>query len=165
MGTRYEPERTGDERRGDGDLVAPGRRVDDRSIGSLIREIGDESSQLIREEIQLAKAEMREKVEVYERNGVKMAIGGALLVGALFVLLVAINRGLTVLFDEFMAVEVAVWLAPLVLAAVIGLVGWSMVQNAQKEMKREGLTPKRTMKTLREETTWAKQQAREVRNG
>lgn len=141
------------------------REGDDRSLGSLIKELGDESSRLIQEEIQLAKTEMREKVQVYERNAVKMAIGGVLLLGALFVLLVAVNRGLTALLTLFVAVEVAVWLAPLILAAVAGLIGWSMVKGAQKAMKKEGVTPKRTVATLREEKNWVKQEAREVRNG
>lgn len=139
--------------------------ADDRSLGSLIRELGDEGSRLIREEVQLAKTELREKIEVYERNTVKMVVGGVLLLGAFFVLLVAVNRGLTVLLGEFMATEVAVWLAPLILALVAGATGWSMTSGAQSEMKREGLTPNQTMQTLREEKDWVQRQVREVRHG
>lgn len=139
--------------------------VDDRSLGSLIKELGDEGSRLIREEVQLAKTELREKFEVYERNTMKMAVGGVMLLGAFFVLLVAVNRGLTVLLGEFMAAEMAVWIAPLILAFVAGVTGWGMTRNAQSEMKREGFTPTKTMRTLREEKNWVQQQAREVRHG
>jgi len=143
----------------------PARRAEDRTLGSLIKELGDDSSHLLREEVQLAKTEMREKVEVYERNAISMAIGGVLVLGAIFVLLVAVNRGLTVLLDQFMSLEVAVWLAPLILATIAGLVGMSMLKSAQKAMKREGLTPNRTMETLRTEKDWVTQQARDVRQG
>jgi VIT1/CCC1 family predicted Fe2+/Mn2+ transporter len=139
--------------------------VDDRSLGSLIKELGDEGSHLIREEVQLAKTELREKLEVYQRNTVRMAVGGVLLLGAFFVLLVAVNRGLTVLLGQFMSVEVAVWMAPLIIALIAGVAGWTMTRNAQGEMKREGLTPTQTMRTLREEKNWVQQQAREVRHG
>lgn len=138
---------------------------DDRSIGDLIKELGGESSRLVREEVRLAKAEMREKVDVYERNLTKLAVGGALLLGALFVLLVAINRALTALLGQWVAVDVAIWLAPLILAALFALVGAGMVSGARRTMKREGITPKRTVETLREERNWAQQQAREVRHG
>lgn len=139
--------------------------VDDRSLGSLISELGDEGGRLFREEVQLAKAEFREKIEVYERNTMKMVVGGVLLLGAFLVLLVAVNRGLTVLLGEFMSVEAAVWIAPLILALIVGVTGWAMTRDAQSEMKREGLTPNQTMRTLREEKNWIQQQAREMRHG
>lgn len=138
---------------------------DDRSLPDLIRELGGESSRLVREEVELAKAEMREKLEVYERNLLKMLIGGALLLGAAAVLLVAVNRGLTVLLGEFMAAEVAVWLAPLILAVLAAAIGWGLVKAAQRAMKKEGVTPRQTVETLRQETEWAKREAKEVRHG
>ena len=141
------------------------RNNDERSLGSLIKELGDESSRLVQEEVRLAKTEMREKVEVYERNAIKMAVGGVLLLGAVFVLLVAVNRGLTVLLDQYMSLEVAVWLSPLILAALAALIGWSMFKSAQRAMGREGVVPQQTMETLRNEKDWVKQQAREVRHG
>jgi hypothetical protein len=150
---------------GNGRTTLPEHVPDERSLGSLIKELGDEGSRLIRDEVQLAKAEMREKIEVYERNTVKMVVGGVLLLGAFLVMLIAVNRGLTLLLYQFMSVEIAVWLAPLILASIAGLVGWSMTKNAQKEMKEEGLTPNRTVQMLREEKDWVMQEAREVRHG
>lgn len=145
------------------DVATPTR--DDRSLADLIRELGGESSRLVREEVELAKAEMREKLEVYERNLLKMLIGAALLLGAAAVLLVAVNRGLTVLLGEFVAAEVAVWLAPLILAVPAAAIGWGLVKAAQRAMKKEGVTPRQTVETLRQETEWAKREAKEVRHG
>lgn len=150
---------------GNGKTARVEHTPDERSLGSLIKELGDEGSRLLREEVQLAKTEMREKIEVYERNTMKMVVGGVLLLGAFLVLLIAVNRGLTLLLFQFMSMEVAVWLAPLILASIAGMVGWGMMQNAQKEMKEEGITPNRTVQTLREEKNWVMQEAREVRHG
>ena len=138
---------------------------DDRSLGQLIRELGDESSRLLREEVALAKAELREKARVYERNALKMAVGGVLLLGALFVLLVAVNRGLTALLEQWLPLEIAVWLAPLILAVVFALIGWSTFKSGQQAIRSEGITPQRTVETVREEKDWAKQKMGEVRHG
>lgn len=130
------------------------RAVDDRSVGSLIRELGEESSRLVRQEVALAKAELREKARVYERNAVKIAVGGVLLLGAVLVLVVGVNQGLIALFDQFMALELAVWIAPLVLAAVIGLVGWSMVKQGKEAIASEPIAPEKTAAVIKEEKRW-----------
>ena len=54
-----------------------GRHQDPRSIGDLIRELADEGRSLLRSEVSLVKAELTEKVHVYERKTSKIAIGGA----------------------------------------------------------------------------------------
>jgi hypothetical protein len=131
-----------------------------RSIATLIKELGADSSRLVREEIALAKAEMREKLEVYRRSTARMAVGGALLLAAMLVVLVAVNRGLTALLAQAMDLEVAVWLAPLMLAVVFGLIGWSLVRRGKEEMAAEGLTPRATMETIREEKRWVQEEMR-----
>lgn len=145
-------------------MDSPHLAEDGRSLGKLVKDLGEEAGRLVREEVQLAKAEMREKLGVYERNSAKMAVGGALLLGALFVLLVAVNRGLTALLEQFVAIEIAVWLAPLILAVAVAAIGWSMVKGAQRAMSREGMVPQKTMETLREEKNWMKREAREMRH-
>ena len=64
--------------------AAAGR--DDRSIADLLRELRDESSTLLRQEVALAKTELSEKANVYTKNagyviggGVAAALGGLLL--------------------------------------------------------------------------------------
>lgn len=138
---------------------------DERSVADLVRELGGESGRLVREEVELAKTELREKVEVYQRNAVRMLIGGVLLLGAVAVLLAAANRGLTALLAEYVSVDVAVWLAPLILAALVATIGWSLVKGAQRAIQREGPVPRQTVETLRQEKEWMKQEAKEVRRG
>ena len=68
--------------------------------------------------IALAKAEMNEKLDVFQRSGVSMAIGGALLMAALLTVLWAVNAAVTTLFAQFMEPAIAVWASPLVLARI-----------------------------------------------
>ena len=130
------------------------------SLGTLFKELSDDSTRLVRQEIELAKAEMREKLDVYRAGMTKMVIGGALLVAALFGLLITINHGLTALLDQFMDLGIAYWLSPLLLTVVIGLIGRSMVGNAKAAMDREGVAPRDTMDTLKEEKQWIQQKVR-----
>jgi hypothetical protein len=78
----------------------------------------------------------------------------------MLVVLVAVNRGLTALLAQAMDLEVAVWLAPLILAVVFGLIGWSLVRRGKEEMAAEGLTPRATMETIREEKRWVQEEMR-----
>lgn len=132
----------------------PGTEGEERSIGSLLRELSSEASTLVRQEVELAKTEVSEKIGVFQRNLVSMAIGGAVLVAAIVVLVNAIGNGLIALFEGWVGLETAVWLAPLLLALVLGLVGWSLVKKATSAMKEEGVTPHRTAETLRDDKRW-----------
>lgn len=140
--------------------IEPRLDGDARSIGDLLRELSLEGRTLVRQEVELAKTELAEKVSVYSRNAVSMAVGGALLLVALMAVGTAVIYGLIVLFDQFLPFEVAVWLGPLMFGAVIGLVGWSMIKKGRERMADEGLMPQRTVETLREDKDWLKSKVR-----
>ena len=133
------------------------------SVPDLLRELSSEGATLFRQEIALARAELGEKLEVYRRGSISMAVGGALLLASMFFLLWVLNHGLTVLLAQLMGLEIAVWLAPLLLAATLGGVGWSMLKEAQQRIADEGITPHETLETLREDQLWVRRKAREVK--
>ena len=138
-----------------------GRRTvaqDPRSVGDLIRELADEGRTLLRNEVSLVKAELSDKVHVYEKNSSRIAIGSALLLAALFFVLWALNMGVTALLTLVVEPEIAVWLAPLLLGIVLALVGRGMVKGGAAEIRHEGIVPERTARTLRDDTRWAKDQ-------
>ena len=135
---------------------------DPRSIGDLIRELADEGRSLLRNEVSLVKAELSEKVHVYERNSTRIAVGSALLLAALFFGLWALNMGVTALLTLVVEEEIAIWLAPLVIAVVLAIVGRSMVRGGAEEIRHEGIVPERTTSTLRDDARWAREQ---VKNG
>jgi hypothetical protein len=137
-----------------------GRNQDPRSIGDLIRELADEGRTLLRSEVSLVKAELTEKVHVYERNTSRIAIGGALLLAALFFALWALNMGVTALLTLVVEEEIAVWLAPLIIAVILAIVGRSMVKGGTEEIRHEGIVPERTATTLRDDARWAKEQVK-----
>jgi hypothetical protein len=140
------------------------------SVPSLLSRLANDGQMLVREEVELAKAEMSEKMSVFAKASGTMAAGSALLIAAVLLVAWAANVGLTALLVNVgVDPEMAVWLAPLILAALSALVGWGMVKGAQRRIKKEGFTPRLTTKSIREDTAWAQQTVKrvgeEVRHG
>lgn len=134
--------------------------TDDRSIMDLVRSLADDTRTLFRQEVALVRAEMTEKMEVYQRSLVAVAIGTALLIGAVLCVLWAVNMGVTALFSTFVDPAIAIWLAPLILGIVVALIGYAMVKGAAARMKAEGVVPEKTVDTLRDDKNWVKEQVR-----
>ncbi|HET9948813.1 MAG TPA: phage holin family protein [Longimicrobiales bacterium] len=137
--------------------------ADGRSVPALLKELSGEVAELVRLEMQLARTEMSEKAEVYQKSTIRMVIGATVLLAALLALLWAVNMGLTALLAQYVAEEVAVWLSPLVLAVLFGIIGWAMVQSGKRRMAREGIAPDTVRRSLQDDRTWAQEKARQVR--
>lgn len=129
---------------------------EERSIGQLLKELRDETTTLLRQEVDLAKTEMAEKASRTGRNLGALAVGGGVAFLGALALLAAVIYGLTSLLNQFMSVGVAIWLAPLLVGLVLAAIGYSMLQKALATLKQESLTPQRTTQTLQENKEWLK---------
>lgn len=141
----------------------PTPAMNGRSVADLLRDLSTETVSLVRQELELARAELREKVDVYQRSTMALGIGAALLLGALFTGLWTLNTGLTALLAQSMDLDVAVWLSPLILTVVLGLMGWGLVRSAASRMKEEGVMPRQTATALRDDKRWAQEKAHEIK--
>jgi hypothetical protein len=128
-----------------------------RSLGTLLGDLTTESRVLVRQEVALAKAEASEKIEVLQRSSLLLAVGAVFGVAALLTLVAALHNGLVALLNEVVALEVAVWLAPLILAVLLGGIAWAFIARAREKLQRERLTLDRTAESLREDTQWIKE--------
>jgi hypothetical protein len=119
--------------------------AEEQSIPELFRELSQDVALLVRQEAQLAKAEMQEKLRRITTDLVALAAGGivALLGGltltAALVLLLVNPVGLTP------------WLAALIVAAVLGLAGWGMLARGLRDLTRTDPAPRRTLAAIRED--------------
>lgn len=127
---------------------------DDRSLGQILRDLRDETSQLLRQEVDLAKTEISEKMSRLGTNLGSVATGGAVLFAGALVLLAALTLGLIALFSQFMDRDVAMWLAPLLVGGILAIVGYGMVKKALQALKQEGIAPQRTTQSLKENKEW-----------
>jgi len=74
----------------------PPRGSADKSVGELVFEVSERTSTLVREEIELAKAEIREKLMSLVRGGVAGIIAGTFA----FLALILIMHGIAWLLDD-----------------------------------------------------------------
>lgn len=127
---------------------------EDRSLGQILRDLRDETSALLRQEVDLAKTEMSEKISVAGQNLGSVAVGGAVAFAGALTLLAALTLGLISLLSQLMSRDVAMWLAPLLVGGILAAVGYSMVKKALQALKQEGIAPKRTTQSLKENKEW-----------
>ena len=130
---------------------------DERSLGQLLRELTQELSTLLRQEVTLAKTEMSEKAARTGANLGALAVGGAVVFAGALALLFALINALTALLVRVVSPGVAVWLAPLLVGVVLALVGMAMAKKALAALRAEGITPQRTTQSLQENKEWLRE--------
>ena len=134
---------------------------EEQSVGSLLKQLRDDSTTLIRDEIALAKTEMREKAAVYGRNIVGLIAGALIGYAALVVILLAVGSLITEgLIGAGIDPAMAHFLGLTIVGVVVAIVSIILVSTAIKRLRNEGLVPERTVETLRNDKEWVKQQIR-----
>lgn len=129
--------------------------TDERSLADLIRELRDESTVLLRQEVAMAKTEMSEKASTVGRNVTTMVIGGAVAFLAIIFLLLAVTGGLALMILATDAELHAIWIAPLIVGLVIAAIAAVMILKAKETLASTSLVPHQTIETLKEDKQWA----------
>ena len=124
---------------------------DERSLGDLFAELTRETSTLVRQEVQLAKAELTESATEAGRGIAMLLAGGAVAYAGFLALLAAVILGLW-------EAGLTGWLAALIVGVVVGAIGIIMVIRARNNLTPAHLAPRRTVETLKEDAKWAKEQ-------
>ncbi|HPL62730.1 MAG: phage holin family protein [Syntrophales bacterium] len=122
------------------------------TLGELFGKLVDEVKNLMKEEVDLAKAEMSEKASAAMRDVVFLLVGGAIVYGG-FLALVA---GLAIILaDSF-----PLWLAALLTGIIVGGIGYFFVRKGLGDIKRRRMVPEQTIETLKEDREWAKERTK-----
>jgi len=128
----------------------------DQSLGALIRDLTREISLLFHQEVELAKTELSEKASLAGRSVGAIALGGAIALLGGLALLAAVVTGLGAILDTFLPTGLAAFLSPLMVGAALAFFGYTHIQTALANLRREGLVPKQTTESLQENTQWLK---------
>lgn len=105
------------------------RESDERSVGQLVASLPDEMSTLVRSEIELAKAEATEAVQRAVGASAMFGIAGFLAYVAFLMLSVAAALGLVALGLHPALGFLLVAVAFLLVAAVLGLIGYRAIKK------------------------------------
>ncbi|MBV2364214.1 phage holin family protein [Streptomonospora nanhaiensis] len=131
----------------------PAQRADhDRSLGDLVGELVADVQKLLRQEVELAKAEVRE--EATKAGKAAGMLSGAAFAGYMVLVLVS----LAAVFG-LAAVMPAGW-AALIVAAVWAVIGAVLFVVGRSRMRQVSPKPERTVETLKEDAQWARHPTR-----
>lgn len=124
------------------------QRTDEASVGELLRRLSQDTTELVRQEMALARAELTEQ-------GRQAGIGAGMLGGAAVAALLglgALSAAAIAALDE----AVALWLAALIVAALWGAAAAILALRGRDEV-REAMPPaEQTTETVKEDVRWAK---------
>ncbi|HEY7620080.1 MAG TPA: phage holin family protein [Solirubrobacteraceae bacterium] len=125
----------------------------DQSIGELVKDLATETSTLVRQEIDLAKAEMTER-------GKRAGKGAAMLGAAALVGLLAAGA-LTACMIAALDRAMATWLAALVVTVVYCAIAGALAMTGRKQMQEAAPpVPEQAIDSVKEDVQWAKTRTR-----
>jgi uncharacterized membrane protein YqjE len=129
----------------------------DPSILDLLRQLRDDTAELVREELRLAKTEISEKASRAGRNVAYLALGALIASAALVILMIAFGYLLAGVFiDQGLSAPSGTFLGFLVVALLVAGVGAVLISKAIKSLASDSLAPTRTARSLQEDKQWAK---------
>jgi len=118
-------------------------------LSQLVRGLIQDVSTLFRKEVALARAEAGEKVSTALDGGKLIAIGGVLAIGAIGTLLAAIVAIVAAGFVS-MGLEplLANSLAALVVAVVVGLIAWMLINSGMRHVRQANFDMQKTARAF-----------------
>jgi uncharacterized membrane protein YqjE len=131
----------------------------ERSVGELFGQLTQDMTLLVRQEVQLARTEMTEKLSRLTRNLISVGAGGFVAYLGGLALMAALILGIRDLANISLA-----WSA-LIVGAILAIIGYVMLQRGLKELKEVEVAPRRTVENVKEDVRsikddvqWAKEQ-------
>ena len=132
------------------------RSASDESLGALVKQLSEQSSELARKEVELAKAEMTVKAKKFGTGA--GAFGGAGLFG-LFAFAAVTAAAILAL-----ATAVDSWLAALIVAAVYGAIAGILALTGKRQVEEAGPpAPERAIDSAKTDVQETQQRVKEAR--
>ena len=131
----------------------------ERSIGELFGQLSQDMTLLVRQEVQLARTEMTEKLSKLTTNLISVGAGG----------FVAYLGGLALMAALILAIRdlanISLAWSALIVGGILAIIGYVMLQRGMKELKQVELAPRRSVEnikddvqSIKDDVQWAKEQ-------
>lgn len=135
-----------------GTSAAAGRSTErDASLGDLFSSLGRDTQNLVRQEMALAKAEMKRSAGQIGMAIAKVAAGALILYAGFLMLLWAAVFGLR-------ESDLSWWASALIVGGAALVVGLVLTLWARSQLKSANLMPTETIESLKDSGNWAKGQ-------
>jgi hypothetical protein len=130
-----------------------GEDLRERSVPELLKQLSQETSTLVKMELDLAKAEMTQK-------GKQAGLGAGFVGGGALLGLGAFGA-FTAFLILLLGTAMENWIAALIVTVVYGAIAAFLALRGKKELQEAGPpAPEQTVETLKEDVEWAKTQTR-----
>ena len=127
-------------------------------LSQLIRDLGSDAGRIVKDEVDLAKLELREAARRVVTEGSLLGVGaGVAALGGTCVVF-GLVLGLGVLIDSY-------WLSALLVGGSLLVAGGLVCLKGLEALRSASLKPDRTVATLREDAAWARAEARSLGRG
>jgi uncharacterized membrane protein YqjE len=128
----------------------------DRPTGELLRQLSEETTTLVKQEVELAKAELQEKG--------KQAGMGAGMFGGAGLFGVGAFAALTACAIAVLESPLSLWLAALIVAVVYAAIAGVLAMRGKQKVKEAAPpVPEQATESVKEDLEWAKTRARSGR--
>ena len=125
-------------------------------VGDLLKRLGQDTSTLVKQEITLAKLEMRESIKSLAQDAGKLGAAAGLGLFGGFAFLAFVIVGLGDLINNY-------WLSALIVAVLLLGAAAVLAKGAMNHMKKNSLAPQETVQTLKEDQRWAQREAQQFK--
>ncbi|MDX6629826.1 MAG: hypothetical protein QOH00_2072 [Gaiellales bacterium] len=130
-----------------------GEELRGQSIGELLKQLSEQTATLVRQELDLAKAEMQQKGKRAGLGLGLIGVGGVVALAAVG----AFTATLIMLLAEWMDGWIAGLIVTIAMAAIAALLA---LQGKEKVSEAAPPIPRQTVDTVKEDVQWAKSQIR-----
>ncbi len=124
----------------DSDVRKLDPHLEQRPLSEIMSKLSSDAADLVKSEVELAKAEVDQKLDRVKDDVVQAAVGGAVVFAGARTLIAA-----TVLL---LATMMAAWLSALAVGAVTTGVGALLMKRGQTDLKRMDTTPRTVAKNI-----------------
>lgn len=125
---------------------------EERSIGELFSDLANQTTTLVRQEVDLARTEMTQKATALGKDAGMIGAGGVLALGGYLALVAA----LIIVLDIWLPL----WLSAVIVGVLLAGIGFVLIQQGLSAIRRVDLKPSETIATLKDDAQWAKEQTR-----
>jgi uncharacterized membrane protein YqjE len=120
----------------------------ERPIGELLKQLSEETSTLVKQELALARAEL-------EQQGKRAGVGAGMLGGAGVAGLLTLGS-LTALLIALLDTAMTTWVAALIVTVLWGAVAGVLALQGRTKIKEATPPAPQTVETVKEDVRWAK---------
>jgi hypothetical protein len=132
----------------EGEAARRAEHKGERSLGELFADLLEEIRTLVRQEMELAKAEMSQKAAVAGRSVAYIAVGGAAAYAGFLAIVASIVLGVSRV--------ISLGWSALLVGIVVAVIGGFFAMKGINNLRRMEISPRQTIETLKENKEWAK---------